>query len=142
MIVRWMRFNAVGLAGVVVQLAALALYQRLGMHYLLATALAVETAILHNWFWHRRWTWRGRDASLLRFHMANGAVSICSNVVLMRVLAGWLAWPLLIANLTAIAATSLVNFFLGERWVFISRPAALLPASPSTIRAAGSKPSA
>ncbi len=32
----------------------------LGPHYLVATALAVEMAVLHNFFWHRRWTWADR----------------------------------------------------------------------------------
>jgi len=87
-----------------------------GMHRLIATALAVEAAVLHNYFWHTRWTWKDRpNRSLLRFHLANGAVSVISNVAWMWVLS---AWPVLTANLTAIAATSVVNFLLGDQWVF------------------------
>jgi putative flippase GtrA len=119
---RWLRFNAVGLLGVGVQLAALALLLRLGLNYLPATALAVEAALLHNYFWHTRWTWRGRTGSLWRFHLANGLLSLCSNLILMRILAGGLHIPPLPANLLAIASTSLINFWLGERWVF-PRPA-------------------
>jgi len=46
--IRWLKFNAVGAGGVAVQLAFLALLVRLGVHYLLATALAVEAAVLQN----------------------------------------------------------------------------------------------
>ena len=115
---RWLKFNAIGLIGAGVQLVALQVLVKLGVHYLLATALAVETAILHNYFWHVRWTWRGRAGSLWRFHLGNGLVSLVSNVALMRLATGWLGAPVLPANIAAIAITSVVNFFIGDRWVF------------------------
>lgn len=116
--IRWLKFNAVGLMGVVVQLASLALWTRLGMNYLAATALAVETAILHNYLWHVRWTWKGRPGRWWRFQLSNGLISLASNLVLMRVLAGWAGMPAVPANLLAIVCTSLLNFWIGERWVF------------------------
>ena len=58
---RWLRFNAVGLAGVIVQLGVLAALTRFaGWHYLPATLVAVELTLLHNLAWHERWTWRDR----------------------------------------------------------------------------------
>jgi len=121
--VRWAKFNAVGAIGVAVQLSVLAALIRLGTHYLLATALAVEAAVLQNYYWHTRWTWRGRDGSLWRFHLANGLLSLISNLVWMRMFTGWLGIPPLPANLMAIALTSTANFLLGDRWVF-QRPSA------------------
>src|SRR2546430_14050761 len=60
---RWLKFNFVGLVGIGVQLLALALLKSgLHLNYLLATALAVETAVVHNFLWHERFTWRGRVA--------------------------------------------------------------------------------
>jgi dolichol-phosphate mannosyltransferase len=118
---RWLRFNAVGVSGAVVQLAAIALLTRLDVHYLAATALAVEAAILNNFFWHVRWTWRDRHPSLWRFHVANGLVSMLSNLVLMRAFTGWLGMPPVPANLLAIVLISFVNFYLGDRWVFAPR---------------------
>ena len=65
---RWRRFNAIGTAGAVVQLGALNVLLACGLHYLLATALAVETAILHNCCWHMRWPWKDPiAASLLNY---------------------------------------------------------------------------
>lgn len=98
-----------------------ALTRILGVHYLIATALAVEAAILNNFFWHVRWTWRDRHPSLWRFHVANGGVSLISNLILMRLFTGWLGIPPEPANLLAIVLTSFVNFFLGDRWVFARR---------------------
>jgi putative flippase GtrA len=54
---RWFKFNSVGAIGVGVQLAVLTLLAgQLGVNYLVATALAVETAVLHNFVWHEKWT--------------------------------------------------------------------------------------
>jgi putative flippase GtrA len=56
----WVRFNAVGIIGLVVQLLVLAVLLRFGLHYLAATTMAVEAAVLHNFLWHERWTWSER----------------------------------------------------------------------------------
>jgi len=116
--VRWLKFNAVGAIGVAVQLGVLAVLIQLGVHYLFATALAVEAAVLQNYYWHTRWTWKGREGSLWRFHAANGLLSLISNLMWMRMFTGWLEIPPLPANLMAIALTSTANFLLGDRWVF------------------------
>jgi putative flippase GtrA len=124
---RFVRFNAVGLIGFVVQLLVLALLLRAGLHYLAATAIAVEVAILHNFLWHERWTWRERAASgrarlaqLGRFHLLNGLTSLIGNLLLMRLLVGTLGVPAVPANLAAVTACSLVNFFASDRAVFRS----------------------
>ncbi len=125
-LIRWLKFNAVGIAGVVVQMWFLHLFLRANVNYLAATALAVEAAVLHNFAWHQRYTWADRPcadlgcviARLLRFHLSNGAVSIVGNVLLMRWLAGSLRIRPLVANFVAILICSLVNYFLGDRFVF------------------------
>ena len=120
---RWLRFNTVGVAGFALQLALIWAFARAGMHYLAATALAVELAVLHNFIWHERWTWRdrgieGRWRRLLRFHIANGFVSVASNVALTGLLMRVLGAPLLVANAGAVLIVAILNFVLAERWVF------------------------
>jgi len=128
--IRWLKFNTVGAVGIGVQLAFLALLVHgFRLHYLAATALAVEAAVLHNFFWHWKWTWADRQragsvspgSALLRFHLTNGLVSIAGNILLMRILAGTWNLPPVFANLLSIALCSLVNFFLSDRFVFGSR---------------------
>ena len=128
MILRWLRFSTVGAIGIAVQLGALAMLKgALGLDYLLATALAVEIAVLHNFVWHERWTWvermgaEGVIGRLLRFHLGNGVISIAGNLIFMRLLVGRYHLPYLAANLLAIAAGSLANFLVSELFVF--RPA-------------------
>jgi putative flippase GtrA len=123
---RWLKFNAIGMAGVGVQLLFLHLLVRASVGYLAATALAVEAAVLHNFAWHQKYTWADRPSEdlysvvvrLVRFHLSNGAVSIAGNVLLMRWLVGGLHVPILPANFGAILVCSLINFLLGDRFVF------------------------
>jgi putative flippase GtrA len=124
-----LRFYAVGAAGIGVQLAALAFFKRvLGVGYLPATALAVEAALLHNFFWHERWTWAdrtrslpaGRTGRLIRFHLTTGVLSILGNLAFMQVLVGRLHVPYVAANALAIALCSLLNFLAADRLVFRS----------------------
>jgi putative flippase GtrA len=124
-LIRWGKFNLVGVAGMVVQLALLAVFNRLAPgHYLMATAAAIEITLLHNFAWHVRYTWRDRrDGSapvvrLLRFHLSNGLVSFIGNLALMRLLIGHAHLPLLAANMIAIVSCSIVNFALSDLWAF------------------------
>ena len=124
-LLRWAKFNFVGALGMGLQLAALAVFARwLGGHYLFATAAAIELTLLHNFAWHVRYTWRDRrrdsavPGQLLRFHLSNGLVSMAGNLLLMHVLMGVAGLPLLPANCVAILCCSLVNFYLGDDWVF------------------------
>jgi putative flippase GtrA len=131
MILRWMRFNAVGAMGVAVQLAALAMLVRvLGLPVVIGTGLAVETAIVHNFLWHRGWTWADRKGTrrsrrsidalvvLLRFNVTTGMVSLVGNMCLMHLLVTTTSLGLLKSNLLTIAACSLVNFVVSDRFVF------------------------
>jgi putative flippase GtrA len=122
---RWLRFNLVGAIGVPVQLSALALFHRYAPdRSLWTTAAAVEVTLLHNYVWHRHFTWRDRcsdsapAAQLLRFHLSNGSVSMLGNLTLMRILTVEARLPLLAANAIAIICCSLINFLLGESWAF------------------------
>jgi putative flippase GtrA len=60
-LIRWGKFNLVGAIGIGVQVAALFLLKTvLHLQYLVATAIAVEAAVLHNFVWHERFTWVDR----------------------------------------------------------------------------------
>ena len=125
--VRWSKFSLVGALGMVVQLAALALLSRwITRSIALATAVAIELTLLHNFVWHCKFTWPDRQAGssiagqLLRFHLSNGLVSMLGNLALMELLVRGARLPLLVANAIAIACCSVANFGLGNRWAFRS----------------------
>lgn len=129
---RWLIFNGVGLLGACLQLAVLAaLLAATAGHELAATAVAVEAALLHNLWWHERWTWRDRPAAgrrarlqrALRFHLTNGGISWTGNILGVRLLCGGVDLHPLIASAIAIALCACANFALSARWVF-RRPGA------------------
>ena len=133
-LIRWLKFNVVGAMGMAVQLASLAVLNRLfAGHYLVASAAALELTLIHNFVWHLHYTWRDRHgdsaliapdsavAQLMRFHVSNGLVSLLGNLALMRILVGEAHVPVLAANTIAILCCSIVNFFLSNEWVFAMR---------------------
>jgi putative flippase GtrA len=122
---RWWKFNAVGAIGVVVQLAASAFFYRvLELGLVWSPALAVECAVLHNFLWHERWTWRDRARSgspsgrLLRFNLSAGLISIVCNVAGTPFLVGKLGVRYLVANIACIAVGALANFFAADWFAF------------------------
>lgn len=125
---RWWAFNFIGFLGIAVQLTSLyVLSGWIGLHYMLATVLAVESAVLHNFIWHECWTWadrtRGNRKGLLerlaRFNLTTGLVSITSNLVLMGVFVDGLGLHYILANLLSITLCSVVNFLVTDRFVFL-----------------------
>jgi putative flippase GtrA len=123
-LIRWLKFNAVGGIGIGVQLIVLTILKS-GLHldYLIATALAVEAAVVHNFLWHERFTWADRAgkagfARFLKFNLTTGLFSIAGNLLLMELLAGIFHLQYVVANIITIAACSLVNFAVSDKFVF------------------------
>ena len=134
---RWCRFNLVGGIGIAVQFGALFLLKSvLGFNYLVATTIAVEAAIVHNFVWHEQFTWIDRlkdsisDSSagrpvwlrslarFFRFNLTTGAVSLLGNLALMKVMVGHGQMNYLLANAIAIVLCSAANFLVSDEWVF------------------------
>ncbi|HXS96855.1 MAG TPA: GtrA family protein [Candidatus Limnocylindrales bacterium] len=123
---RAVRFAAVGLAGAALQLALFRTLCYCGVAAAPATALAVELVILNNFYWHQRITWKDRGAPhlrnrarrLLRFHAANGLVSLAGNTALVAILTQTIS-PLPAAA-AAIALCAPLNYLLADRCVFLN----------------------
>ena len=139
-LLRWLTYNSVGIMGTGVQLVTLVgLTEALSLDYLVATGLAVEAAILHNFCWHERWTWRdrfegstrGRWGRMVRFNLVCGAVSITGNVFFTGLYATSLGIHYTVANLLAVVSISLVNFVASDRLVFRNIAAADPVGSPA-----------
>jgi dolichol-phosphate mannosyltransferase len=124
----WIKFNLVGVLGFALQSVALIVLTRSapGLSYLAATALAVELAVLNNFVWHQRWTWRDRPSltrrqtlrRLIKFNLTSGLISIAGNLVLMSILVGRLGLHVIRANLVSVAACSILGFILADRVAF------------------------
>ena len=128
MAARFGRFSLAGALGAGVQVTVFALLvKRLHLAGAAAAPIAVETALLHNFLWHERFTWadrpspgwRARAARLWRFHAANGLVSLAGNTVLTWALVDCLGAPGLPSAAAAIALCAPLNFWLADRWVYL-----------------------
>lgn len=142
---RWTAFVAVGVLGFAVQIGALLLLARCGVPALVATACAVEAAILHNFLWHERWTWRGAAPApaasvlirLARFNGATALVSIAGNVAITWLLARRLGLPLPLANAGAVVLLSAMNFLVADRWIWRRRATPVAAARPVALALRG-----
>jgi putative flippase GtrA len=129
---RFLRYYLVGAMGLSVKFSVLtALVEFAGVGYLASTAVAVEAAVMHNFTWHLRWTWRDRSAGLsrrealmrlLRFHLGAGAVAMLANLLVTRFLVQEFGIHYAAANLAATVFAGLANFMISNFVVFASRP--------------------
>jgi putative flippase GtrA len=143
-LVRWIKFSIAGTAGFAVQIGTLAvLTQFAGLHYLVATVIAVELAILCNFVWHERWTWRDRLATrrrdrwtrLLRFNALTAVTSIAGSVALTAVFVELGALSPIAANVASVIALGVVNFAGANTLVFRAAAAVALTAAAATAGA-------
>lgn len=124
--VRVGRFTVVAALGMAVQLSVVTLLVRVfAADPTAATIAGVSCAVLHNFAWHLRWTWRDRMtagasrlAALARFTSANGAVSLAGSAVMIPILTGPIGLAAVTANLVTIGTCGGVNYWLGDRVCF------------------------
>jgi dolichol-phosphate mannosyltransferase len=122
----FLRFACVGALGVLVNNGALILlHYWAGLHYLVAGALAVELAILHNYVLNDLWTFskrrRPRHSSRLTRFGRFQAVSLGGMVInlgILLVLRGLMGLPLLFSNLVGIAGAVVYNYVANKLWTW------------------------
>jgi dolichol-phosphate mannosyltransferase len=122
---RFLTFLAVGLSGVVVDMAVLYLLR----HYLhlpltRSKILAAEVAIINNFIWNDRWTFgdlsrfqQGKRQKLRRFLKFNLVclMGLILNVLILNGIYNFLLPNEYIANFMAIAAVTLWNFWINVK---------------------------
>ena len=121
---RPLRYLAVAALGAGVQAIVVALATAADIPPITATLLGIEAAILHNFAWHDRWTWQDRprrEPRALRLARYNGAMATTSLA-----LGAAVSWVVLegagagivVANVAAVAAGSLANYYASDRFLF------------------------
>ncbi len=121
------KFMCVGMAGAAAQLFVFSiLVERFHLQTMAGAALAVELAIVHNFAWHERFTWRNRRVSgawpaclrLARFHAANGLISLAGNTILTYVFVQRCHFGPVLSAVASIAVCAPLNFLAAEWWVY------------------------
>jgi putative flippase GtrA len=135
---RVVRFMFAGLGGFAVQIALLAaLVQILRLHYVTATIVAVEAAILVNFIQHEHWTWgdrgkRGVIARFLRFNALTALTSIAGSVLVTTFLVETASMNPIVANSVSVILLGALNFVGNDRFVFRAAAlAAMMVVAPS-----------
>jgi len=109
-----------GIGALVNSLALLLLFQRAHLPLVLASVLSAEVAIIHNFCWNDRWTFRRTRLSLRRFAKFN-LVSLTGLVITtctLWLLAEHLGVYYLAANLLGIALATAWNFAVNVVWTW------------------------
>jgi len=124
---RVLRFQLVAWGGTLVNLGVLWLLKgRLHLSLVPAGALAIETAIIHNFTWHYFVTWKDRvDRSvkdyvlrLLRYNLVTASIDFVVNLGTLWVLVTFAGVHYLVADLLGMLAVPIVKFFVNEFFIF------------------------
>jgi len=122
---RVLKFFIAGLFGFAVQVGVLAGLIAVGLHYIAATVVAVELAIVVNFVWHQRWTFRDRARGaagvwhrLVRYNALTAATSVLGSALITAGLVELFRLSPLAANIISVMALGVLNFIGADRWAF------------------------
>lgn len=114
------RFGIVGCSNTVLSWCAYAGLVWLGLHYLLASAIAWTLGALNSYLLNRRWTFRSHDRwvpELVRFAAVQGA-GLALDIVLLDALTREAGVHHLLAQALVYPATTVATFLLSRQWAF------------------------
>ncbi len=132
------KFCVVGGSGVVVDMGMLALLVHVStLPLAVAKAVACETAIVNNFLWNDRWTFRKAGSPLSwrsRFVRFNGVslAGLALNVAVFTLFASGLKLNLYLANATAIVLVAGFNYTLSRHWAWGQKQTSSPPAGNGT----------
>jgi putative flippase GtrA len=128
---RFGKFAVAGAGGLIVQLVTVSALLEMNVHYLIATVIGIEAAVITNFFSHQYWTWRDRGACgalgasgasvlerFLRYHAVASLTSVLGSVFLSAYLVEASGLHPLVANVLSITALGAINFISADRLVF------------------------
>lgn len=125
---RFTRFGLVGASGVIVNFLVLAVaIEAFSVHHLVAGAMATECAIMTNFTFNDRWTFRDINTSrswfvrLLRYHSVAVGGLLISVTVLAAMIDG-VGLPYPVANSVGIGAAMLWNYSGSSRFAWSNHP--------------------
>ena len=119
----FIKFNIVGLTGVVVNEGLLITLQSIGVYVLTASAIAIEVSILSNFILNDSWTFRDRRSGhravrLVKFNLLMLA-GLVVNLAIIYVGTTYFGVPAALANLVGIAGAFLLRYALSVRYAWM-----------------------
>jgi dolichol-phosphate mannosyltransferase len=124
----FLKFAAVGLCGVAVNLSIFIFLTQMGLSKYIASPLAIEVSIINNFLLNNYWTFKHRNASghILLKGLKFKSVSLLALTVSYTsfLLLDYLfpQFPASLNQAVAIIPATLVNYFLNSYWTFKKKP--------------------
>jgi len=137
---RFIKFNLVGLTGVLVNEGLLVLLVSHGVYFLYASAIAIEVSIISNFVLNDLWTFRDRRhghvvTRLLKF---NGLmlVGLAVNLAILYFGTDYMGIHYAVSNLAGIAVAFLVRYWLSVKYAWIKKEEeSTIPSGPDRLDA-------
>ena len=122
---RFIKFNVVGISGVVVNEGLLVLVAALGVYYVYASTVAIEVSIVTNFLLNDFWTFRDRRHGRIvaRFLRFNGLmlIGLAVNLAILYAGTNYLSVHYALSNLFGIGAAFLVRYWLSLRYAWVKK---------------------
>jgi dolichol-phosphate mannosyltransferase len=125
---RLLKFGAVGLTGIGVNMGSLYLLTEFGkVPYFIGSLVAIELSILSNFWMNHVWTWRDRSevgtfwTKLWRYHVGAGITALLGNYLILIGLTELFGINYLISNFIGIAVGTFSNYVINDVWTFKKR---------------------
>lgn len=116
------KFGLVGASGYVVNLLVFALLaEAAGLHHIAAAIGAFAVALLNNFWWNRRWTFRvtsGHAGSQAARFVAVSVLALGVNLVVLELLVSAAGVAEVPSQAIAVAVAMPVNFIGNKLWTF------------------------
>lgn len=125
-IIRFVKFGVVGGSGVVVNMFLLWFCkEQLNLPLTISSLIAIAASIFTNFILNNYWTWKENSETnkysfinrLWRYYLS-ASVAAVVNYVTLILLSEYVGIHYLISNLIGIGLGTVINFGLGEFWVF------------------------
>ena len=138
---RFIKFNLVGLTGVLVNEGLLVLLVSYGVYYIYASAIAIEISIISNFILNDFWTFRDRRHGhvVTRLLTFNGLmlVGLAVNLAILYLGTDDLRINYALSNLAGIAVAFVVRYWLSVRYAWIKKEEeSVIPSGPDKPLAA------
>jgi dolichol-phosphate mannosyltransferase len=134
----FIKFNVVGLSGVLVNEGILLVLAAQGVYYLYASAAAIEISIASNFFLNDFWTFRDRRhghivTRLLKF---NGLmlIGLAVNLAILFLGTEYFLINYALSNLVGIAGAFLVRYWLSVKFTWIKKEEESVVPQPELLR--------
>ncbi len=114
-------YQLIGVSGVVLDLVLfLVLYNVVGLHEQVATAISTSAGITNNFLLNSFFNFRKRDGMLRRFarFYTVGLLGIGLVAVLLLVFHSWLGIDANVVKIASMPVVAVFQFFLNKRWSF------------------------